>query len=97
MPLRATVSDYRERSNEAKAKRIGIVDQRPQPNRSKKPKPVIVEYRISAETLKSHGGQFWKLYREWSKWHSYRTIEEAQKAIDNDIRKNQGLWEFRIA
>jgi hypothetical protein len=90
------MSDYRERCNEAKARRAGIVDQRPPPNRSKKAKPVVVEYRVSEETLKRHDGKFWRNFREWRKWHSYRTIEEAQKAIDNDVRKNHGLWEFRI-
>lgn len=89
------MSDYRERSNEAKGKRAGIVDQRPQPNRSKRAKPIVVEYRVSDETLKRHG-DFWKTFRDWNKWHAYRTTEEAQRAIDNNIRKNQGFWEFRI-
>lgn len=91
------MSDYRARSNEAKAKRAGIVDQRPQPNRSKKAKPVVVEYRLSP-AMNSRMGNFWPSMfgSDWHKWHSYRTTEEAQKAIDNDIRKNQGLWEFRI-
>lgn len=92
------MSDYRERCNEAKAKRSGIVDQRAQPNRSKRAKPVVVEYRLGEHAKKHFAGNFWSELQmgDWSKWHSYRTTEEAQKAIDNDIRKNDGLWEFRI-
>jgi len=92
------MSDYRARSNQAKAARAGIVDQRPQPNRNKRAKPVVVEYRLSEHARTRFEGNFWSELRmgDWHKWHSYRTVEEAQKAIDNDMRKNQGLWEFRL-
>ena len=89
---------YREDCNEAKAARQGIVDQRPVRPVSKKAKPVVVEYRLSERARKNFAGNFWSELKmgDWHKWHAYRTVEEAQKAIDNDVRKNQGLWEFRL-
>jgi hypothetical protein len=91
------MSDYRERCNEAKAKRADIVDQRPPPNRSKKAKPVVVEYRVSEIARTYFRGNFWTIFgTDWSKWHSYRTISEAEKAIADQQRKHPDLWEFRI-
>ena len=87
----------REATNDAKAKRAGIVEQRQQPNRSKRARPVIVEYRLSEK-----GRSWWHPHRhhdelaKWRKWHAYRTIEEAQKAIDDQLRKVPDLWEFRF-
>jgi len=85
------MSDYRERCNEAKSKRAGIVDQRAQPNRNKKEKSVIVESRRHPRC------PFPRLIApEWRKWGAYRTVEEAQKVIALQGRRLSDLWEFRI-
>jgi hypothetical protein len=88
---------YREDCNEAKAARAGIVDQRPPPNRSRKAKPIVVEYRLSEIARTTSKGNFWTIFgTEWSKWHSYRTTAEAEKAIADQQRKHPDLWEFRL-
>lgn len=88
---------YREDCNQAKAARAGIVEQRPQPNRNKRAKPVAVEYRLSEIARTQFRGNFWTIFgTEWSKWHSYRTQAEAEKAIADQQRKHPDLWEFRL-
>lgn len=88
------VQSYREDCNEAKLAREGIVEQRPIRQKSKKDKPIVVEYRI--QTKNTPGWLLSFRNDKWHKWHSYRNREEAQTAIDNQIRKHSGLWEFRI-
>jgi hypothetical protein len=86
------MSDYRESCNLAKAKRAGIIEQRPLTPKTKKDKPVIVQSRRHKRCTLPRS----LVTLEWRKWGSYRTAEEAQKVIDMQSRKHSELWEFRI-
>lgn len=81
------MSDYREQCNLAKAKRAGIVEQKPVVRKSAKPKPrpFLVEY------LSRYG----KEAGEWRKWKAYRTREEAECVRDQMTRK-LGSWGWRV-
>ncbi|MBR8182105.1 hypothetical protein KDW54_06795 [Burkholderia ambifaria] len=88
-------TSYREDCNRAKAAREGIVEQRPQRKGSKKDKPVIVEYRTTKAWIARLDPKMSIFDREWRRWGSYRTVEEAEKMITAQKRKRD-LWEFRI-
>lgn len=83
------MSTYREATIAGKAAKRGIVEQREQPQRSKKTKPVIVESRRAPDDARGK----W-LNREWHKWGAYRTESEADMAIATLERKYRWL-EFR--
>ena len=85
------VQSYREDCNEVKAKRAGIIEQRPLSKPSKKDKPIVLESRPleGSFAFKRRGG-------EWRKWSSYRSVREAEQARDNLARKYARLWEFRV-
>jgi len=85
------MSDSRKSSNLAKAKREGIIEQRPQPNRNKRAKPIEVEYRLG-----QYSGINLSSMKKWQRWGSYRTLGEAQTMIERQLRKYPDLWEFRI-
>jgi hypothetical protein len=86
------MGDYRERCNEAKAKRAGIVDQRPVNPVARKDKPVIVECRRHLRCQLPES----LITKEWRKWNRYRTVEEAERAMALQRSKLSDLWEFRI-
>lgn len=88
------MTSYREAGNNAKAARLGIVEQRPVGTKSKRDRPFIVENRIKpdsrvAEAFKSSS------WMNWGKWGSYRTEAEAQRVIDTQARKLP-FYEFRM-
>ncbi len=57
----------------------------------KKKKPINVEYRCKPERRPN----YW-LWREWSRMGRYRTVEEAETAVENDKHKHPGMFEYRI-
>ena len=77
------MTSYREASNNAKAARLGIVEQRPVGTKSRRDRPFVVECRFPKREDK-----FWK-------WGSYRTESEAQRVIDTQARKLP-FYEFRM-
>jgi len=83
------MSSYREQGLKAKAARLGIVDQRGAPGKSKKSRPVIVEHRYAP------GHRFSGKDRVWSKSGSYRTTAEAEMAMAALTRKYY-FYEYRI-
>jgi hypothetical protein len=88
------VKSYREDCNEAKAAREGIIEQRPVSGKSKRPKSIVVEYRMSADWAQKFPA--WMGGHDWKKWKSYRAVAEAEKAMSDHMRKS-GLYEFRLA
>ena len=86
------VKSYREDCNDAKAARRGLVDQRPIGGRSKREKPVIVEYRCTAEWANKAP---WSK-RDWRKFGAYRNKSEAEKVVTSQTRKDVGFREYRI-
>ncbi|KWN80857.1 hypothetical protein WM24_23780 [Burkholderia ubonensis] len=85
-------TSYREDCNRAKAAREGIVEQCPVRKGAKKDKPIIVEY-CAAKKWAARIDPI--IDREWRRWGSYRTVEEAEKMIAGQKRKHD-LFEFRI-
>jgi hypothetical protein len=85
---------YREDCNDAKAARRGLVEQRPVSTKSKKKaKPVLLEYR------RDRDNKFLRVLkwdRDWHRFNTYRTVEEAEKVMADQLRKHPGLWEFRV-
>lgn len=86
------MSSYREQSSEAKDKRRGILEQRAVGGRSRKDKPVVVEDRIAPGHPLANSFPAWG---EWSKFGRYRSVDEAQRVIDQQSRKFP-FMEFRI-
>lgn len=80
------MSDYRESCNLAKAKRAGIVDQKPIGHKSTKPKPRPFVLECLSRYNRQSG--------VWRKWKAYRSREEAEKAMELMARKIS--WEWRI-
>jgi hypothetical protein len=76
---------YKETTIAGKAAQRGIVEQREQPQRSKKDRPIIVEMRRREPLGK------------WGKWKAYINLRSAEQGIAS---KNHGFWsknyEFRI-
>jgi hypothetical protein len=89
------MSNPRAKAERSKAKdlRQGVREQKPGGNRNKRARPVMVLYRIHA---KSPLRKCMKCSDEWAKWRTYRTTEEAQKAVDAQLRKYPTLYEFEI-
>lgn len=78
------MSSYRETTIAGKAAKRGIVEQRPVASKSKRPRPVVVEYRRAGN-----------LPHDWRSWKSYRTAAEAEMAMAGMVRKY--TWnEYRI-
>lgn len=86
------MNSYREDCNHAKAARAGIVEQRPVRPVAKKERPVVVEYTRHPRCPLPVS----LVSREWRKWGSYRTVEEAQRVVELQARKHSDLWEFRV-
>ena len=74
---------WKEMAVIARDARAGVVEQRPAPARSKRPRCVVVESRRILRDA------------EWRKWRTYTTPEVAQQAADQQSRKYK--WrEFRL-
>jgi hypothetical protein len=78
-----------ERSK-AKDIRQGVIEQRPQGRKStvKVHKPIQVECKWVNPT--------WRENKEWRNWKKYRSVEDAEVAMANMIRKHPNLYELRI-
>lgn len=88
------MTSYREASNNAKAARLGIIEQRTVGTRSRRDRPFVVEYRINpgsrmADAFKSSS------WTNWGKWGAYRTEAEARRVIESQARKYPS-YEFRM-
>jgi hypothetical protein len=84
---------YREQSNEAKAAKRGITEQRRGAGKNKKDKPFILEYRITPDENRFIGPP--RGWHDWSKWGSYRTMEELLATKEKQERKGD-FFEYRI-
>jgi hypothetical protein len=86
------MSDPRTKAERSKAKDIrqGIIEQKPQGRKStvKVNKPIQVEYKWVNPT--------WRENKEWRNWKKYRSVEDAEVAMKNMIRKHPTLYELRI-
>lgn len=78
------MTTYREASNNAKAARQGIKDQRPVGRLSRRERPFIVEYRLKPRDKMAKA---FKSMTAWSKYGAYRTKEEADQVIATQGRK----------
>jgi len=84
------MSDYREDCVERKAVRAGIIEQKPLKSRNKRPRPFVVEHR------RNENAPFFNPRKnDWQRWGSYRTIEEARKAMETLARKYR-WYEWRL-
>lgn len=84
------MSTYKETTIAGKAAKRGITDQREQPQKSKKAKPVVVECRRAQNLERAT----W-LGKDWKKWGAYRSKAEADMAIAA-LRRKWVYLEFRI-
>jgi hypothetical protein len=86
------MSNPRTKAERSKAKDIrqGVTEQRPLGRKStvKAHKPIQVECKWINPT--------WRENKEWRNWKKYRTIEEAETAVVNALRKHPTLYELRI-
>jgi hypothetical protein len=90
------VSNPIAKAKRSKAKDIrqGLTDQRPVGTVSKRARPILVEYRIHPNCQ----FPFFRCWQKgWSNYKRYRTLQEAQKAISDHVRKHPNFYEFRIA
>lgn len=89
------MNSYREDCNKAKAVKSGQIEIRRPSGKNGKLKLVVVEYRLSPTSA---------LYiafkrnneKDWLKWKSYRSVNEATLAMENLIRKHPTLYEYRV-
>lgn len=81
------MSSYREQGLQAKAARLGIVEQRPIGSKSKRARPFVLEYRPA--NPKTERG------KQWREWDAYRTEDEAKRTMDQQSRKYY-FYEFRL-
>lgn len=86
------VRSYRDDCNQAKLAREGIVEQKPIGGKSKRAKPIIVQYRTAPDCKLFPA---WMHQKKWRKWGSYRTVEEAQKVVRDQLRKHR-IWIFQV-
>lgn len=82
------MSDYREFCNLAKAKRAGIIDQKPVGHKSTKPKPRLFVLECLSRYRRESG--------EWRKWKAYRTLAEAERVRDKMTRELSS-WGWRVS
>jgi len=86
---------YKKQRSKAKdARQAPTPECCPPRSRSKKDKPVIVEWRMNEATRETLDGHFLR-WAEWRKFGRYRNEQEAQAVVDNKNRSLDG-WEFRI-
>lgn len=78
-----------ERSK-AKDLRQGITQQKERFSRSKKTRPVAIMAKLVKPIWAIRDG------KEWYRFGSYRTAEEAEKVIADCHRKYPGFYEFKI-
>lgn len=86
------MTSYREASNNAKAARLGIIEQRTVGTRSRRDRPFVVEYRLKP---RDSFARSFKSMTKWSKWGAYRTQEEADQTMAAKQRKYP-FYEFRM-
>ena len=91
------MSDWNEELPKFKAARAGIVEQRPlSSSKTRKPRPVVVEYRRARPyppnlvALFSHDG------RAWRKWGAYHSVAEAEQMVAGANRK-YSFNEYRVS
>lgn len=87
------VSDYKEGCIKAKEVKRGIKDQRRVGGKNKRDRPITLYYTYTKEDWMSK-----LLYKngKWLKWGKYRTMVEAETAMDNLKRKHNNFWHFKI-
>lgn len=78
-----------EKLNIKDEKRKPLPDRKTPKSKSKKNKPWIVEWRSARKE------KHWLYFRNWTKFGKYRTIEEAERVIDIQTRKDKN-WEYRL-
>lgn len=85
---------YKEETLRAKAVKEGIIDQRPLLPKSRKKRPVVLEYRWRAAAHCEPPGE-WGL---WKTWGRYATETAAKQAADKHSREQwkQGRYEYRV-
>lgn len=81
------MSEYREACNLAKAKRAGIIDQKPAGRKSAKPKPRLFVLECLSRYRHDSG--------EWRKWKAYRNREEAER-IREKMSRELASWGWRV-
>lgn len=81
------MSDYREQSNLAKAKRAGIIEQKPVGHKSTKPKPRPFVLECLSRYRSATG--------EWRKWKAYRSREEAEM-VQQQMTRKLSSWGWRV-
>lgn len=81
---------YKETTVAGKAAQRGIIEQREQPQRSKKVRLVVVEVRSIEHSLLR--------YPDWCKWAAYPTLKAAEQTIASKQRSAyySKYYEFRI-
>ena len=85
------MTTYREASNNAKAARLGITDQRPVGTRSKRERPFVIEFCKRLPPGSSRPAKA----ATWRKWGAYRTEAEALRTMEQQARK-YSCYEFRL-
>ena len=85
---------YKEESLRAKAVREGIVEQRSQLPKSRKPRPIVVEYRYRKTPWSAPPGE----WGPWKTWGRYGKLDAAQQAMAAQLRANwrKGRYEYRV-
>lgn len=85
---------YKEESLRAKAAREGIIEQRPLLPKSRKSRPIVVEYRRRTMPRSAPPGE----WGPWKTWGRYGTVAAAKQAADKHNRETwkQGRYEYRI-
>jgi len=83
------MSTYRETTIAGKAAQRGITEQRELPQRSKKARPIVVEYRGQNGLMRTPN---------WTKWGSYSTVRAAEQTVAQKRRSAyySAYYEFRI-
>lgn len=84
------MSTYSEQGMKAKAAKLGIVEQRPVGSKNQRQRPYVLEQRS-----KPNGSSSFRPHEKWRKWHSYRTPEEANRAMEQLARKYH-FYEYRV-
>lgn len=86
---------YRETTLAGKAAQRGIVEQREQPQRGKKKRTVVVEFR---EIRKRRDGALLPSPSAWKRWGAYITTAGAQQMVERNARHAyySHYYEFRI-
>ena len=86
------MSDAMVKAEKSKAKdeRQSLAPENVPPQKGKKKKPIIIEYKWNNPSFDFIDNQ------GWSKWGAYRNIEIAERVIKDEKRKHPDTFELRI-